>query len=53
MSIGNPSEAHIITRDICARCVGAVEERDRLLADPELYRQLRERWLVSRLMKPE
>ena len=28
---------------------GAAAERERLLADPELYRRLRESWLVKRM----
>lgn len=53
MSNGKPCEAHHIPEDICARCKGVAEERERLLSDPELYRKLRERWLVSKMWKSE
>jgi hypothetical protein len=32
---------------------GVKDERERLLSDPDIYRLLRERWLVSKIMKPE
>jgi hypothetical protein len=31
MSNGKPCEAHNMPRDICARCVGAAQEQERIL----------------------
>jgi hypothetical protein len=37
MSNGKPCEAHNMPRDICARCVGAAQEQDRIVADINAY----------------
>jgi hypothetical protein len=38
MTNGKPCEAHNIPSDICARCKGAAEERERIIGVIKLFR---------------